>query len=201
MRMMGALALVAAGAAIAVAGSAAASITPGVGIGPVRLGMTEKALAAALGRPEAWHRETSTFGRVRAVFQYGVSDYTVVLDGLPGGLRVTAVSTILRRHRSVEGFGVGTPERVLRARFRGRIRCEALHTVPSSEGPFVAADQRWRRCLVSGPRRTQTVWFTNLPQKLTNQLPFVRATEWDRTARVVEVAVRAAGSSATHFGL
>jgi hypothetical protein len=198
--MLGAALLVAATGA-GIAGAVEPSIKPGVGIAVVRLGITEAQLRVALGRAEASHREPSTFGRVRAVLQYDGATYTVILDGRPGAIRVTAVSTTLARHRSPEGFGVGTPERTLKARFASRIRCAPLSTVPSSEGPFVAADQRWRRCVVAGPRATQVVWFTNLPQELTNQLPFVRVTEWNRTARVVEVVVRTAGSSATHFGL
>jgi hypothetical protein len=192
-----ALLVVGAGAA----GAAGPSIKAGVGIGTIRLGMTEAQLRIALGRPEASHREPSTFGRLRAVLQYDGATYTVILDGRPGALRVTAVSTTLARHRSAEGFGVGTPERTLRARFASRLRCEPLNTVTSAEGPFVARNQRWRRCVLPGPGATQLVWFTNLPQELTNQLPFVRVTEWNRTARVVEVAVRTTGSSATHFGL
>jgi hypothetical protein len=199
-RLLGA-ALLAAAAGAGIAGAAGLSIRPGVGIAMVRLGMTEAQLRLALGRPEAAHREPSTFGRVRAVLQYDGATYTVILDGRPGALRVTAVSTTLPRHRSPEGFGVGTPERALKARFASLVRCEPLSTVASSEGPFVARNQRWRRCVVSGPGATQVVWFTNLPQKLTNQLPFVRVTEWNRTARVVEVVVRTTGSSATHFGL
>jgi hypothetical protein len=199
-RRLGAAVLVAAVGA-GVAGAAAPSIRPGVGIAAITLGMTEAELRTALGRPEASHREPSTFGRLRAVLQYDGARYTVILDGRPGALRVTAVSTTLARHRSPEGFGVGTPERALKARFASRLRCAPLTTVASSEGPFVARSQRWRRCVVPGPRTTQVVWFTNLPQELTNQLPFVRVTEWNRTARVVEVAVRTAGSSATHFGL
>jgi hypothetical protein len=191
--------VVAAGAGAA--GAAGPSIRPGVGIAAIRLGMTETQLRVALGRPEASHREPSTFGRLRAVFQYDGATYTVILDGRPGALRVTAVSTTLARHRSPEGFGVGTLERTLKARFAARLRCEPLNTVASSEGPFVARNQRWRRCVLPGPRATQVVWFTNLPQELTDQLPFVRVTEWNRTARVVEVVVRTTGSSATHFGL
>lgn len=196
-----AVALLVAAAGAGSTGAAGPSIRPGVGIGTIRLGMTEAQLPVVLGRPEASHREPSTFGRLRAVLQYQGATYTVILDGRPGALRVTAVSTTLARHRSAEGFGVGTPERTLRVRFASRLRCEPLKTVASSEGPFVARDQRWRRCVVAGPRATQVVWFTNLPQELTNQLPFVRVTEWSRTARVVEVAVRTIGSSATHFGL
>ena len=200
MRLLSAALLVAAAGA-GIAWAAGPSIRPGVGIAPIRLGMTEAQLRVAIGRPEASHREPSTFGRVRAVLQYDGATYTVILDGRPGALLVTAVSTTLARHRSPEGFGVGTPERTLRARFGPRVRCEPLSTVASSEGPFVAQNQRWRRCVVPGPRGTQVVWFTNLPQELTKQLPFVRVSEWNRRARVVEVVVRTAGSSATHFGL
>ena len=108
MRVLGAALLVAATGA-GIAGAAGPSIRPGVGIAAIRLGMTEAQLRVVLGRPEASHREPSTFGRVRAVLQYDGTTYTVILDGRPGALRVTAVSTTLARHRSPEGFGVGTP--------------------------------------------------------------------------------------------
>jgi hypothetical protein len=201
MRTALAAALLAAAVGTTPAGAAEPSIRPGIGIAKIRLGMTEAQLRAAMGPPDASHREPSTFGRVRAVIQYAAGTYTVVFDGPPRALRVTAVSTRLTRHRSAEGFGVGTPERVLKARLGSRVRCGPLKTVSSSEGPFVARDQRWRRCAVAGPRDTQTVWFTNLPQELINELPFVRVTEWNAKARVVEAAVRTTGSSATHFGL
>jgi hypothetical protein len=79
--------------ALGVASAAAPSIRPGLGIGDIRLGMTDAEVRAALGRPHAQLSQTAGFGRMRAVLQYDGDATTIVLDGRRGALRVTAVST------------------------------------------------------------------------------------------------------------
>jgi hypothetical protein len=184
-----------------IAAAAPPSIRPGIGIADIRLGMTEAAVRRSLGPPPAHVRQSAGFGRVRAVFQYEGTAFTVVLDGRRSDLRVTAIATTRRSDRTRDGLGVGTRETALARRYGGALHCDPLETVASAEGPFIAASQGWRRCVVAGPRATRTHWFTNVPDDLSRHFPFVRTREWRPNARVVEVVVRTAGSSATHFGL
>jgi hypothetical protein len=115
-------------AAVAVASSASgspddrAAIRPGVGIGPINLGMTGEQVRRALGKPRAVVTRRVIHGRPYVVFQWGLGDWNVGLLGRKGNRRVVLVGTALARHRTPEGLGVGTRESRLWRELRGRIR-------------------------------------------------------------------------------
>jgi hypothetical protein len=120
--------IVATAAAVAVASSASGSpndsvaIRPGVGIGPINLGMTGQQVRRALGRPSAVMTRRVIDGRPYVKFQWGLGDWNVGLLGRKGNRRVVLVGTALGRHRTPEGLGVGTRESRLWRELRGRIR-------------------------------------------------------------------------------
>lgn len=117
-------------AAVAVASSASGSskgssaIRPGVGIGPINLGMTGQQVRRKLGRPRAVVSRRVIAGRPYVVYQWGLGDWNVGLLGRRGNRRVVLVGTSLPRHRTPSGLGVGTRERrlwrVLQASIRER---------------------------------------------------------------------------------
>jgi hypothetical protein len=115
-------------AAVAVASSASgspddrAAIRPGVGIGPINLGMTGQQVRRALGKPRAVVTRRVIHGRPYVVFQWGYGDWNVGLLGRKGNRRVVLVGTALGRHRTPEGLGVGTRESRLWRELDGRIR-------------------------------------------------------------------------------
>jgi hypothetical protein len=115
-------------AAVAVASSASGSrndsvaIRPGVGIGPINLGMTGQQVRRVLGRPSAVMTRRVIGGRPYVKFQWGLGDWNVGLLGRKGNRRVVLVGTALGRHRTPEGLGVGTRESRLWRELRGRIR-------------------------------------------------------------------------------
>lgn len=120
--------IVATAAAVAVASSASGSrndsvaIRPGVGIGPINLGMTGQQVRRALGRPRAVMTRRVINGRPYVKFQWGPGDWNVGLLGRKGNRRVVLIGTALGRHRTPEGLGVGTRESRLWRELRGRIR-------------------------------------------------------------------------------
>jgi hypothetical protein len=123
-----AVVLVAMAAAVAVASSASGSpndsvaIRPGVGIGPINLGMTGQQVRRALGRPRAVMTRRVIDGRPYVELEWGLGDWKVGLLGRKGNRRVVLVGTALGRHRTPEGLGVGTRESRLWRELRGRIR-------------------------------------------------------------------------------
>jgi hypothetical protein len=164
-----------------------AVIRHGVGIGKVRLGMTEAQVRAALGKPSSTLDEAGSFGRRTHELQYDGSAWLVRLGGRP--LRVVQVATTLRRERTREGLGVGSFERdVLKA--YPRLRCERLRT-----GPFPGSPNsrmlltQVRECVLDTGRGTQTVFSSVIERKV----PWERLLpeDWEPRARVLEVAVRA----------
>jgi hypothetical protein len=94
-----------------VAGGAAAAqrtdalIRPGLGIGKVRLGMTDAQVRRALGRPLAQRRSRTGFGRLRVEYQYVDGFLLVRLTGRASSLRVVGVSTIQPHERTANGIG------------------------------------------------------------------------------------------------
>jgi hypothetical protein len=123
---LAALVLVAA-VAVVVTSSAAGrtdervAIRPGVGIGPINLGMTAQEVRRALGRPRAVITRRVIDRRPYVELEWGLGDWNVGLLGRKGNRRVVLVGTALGRHRTPEGLGVGTRESRLRRELRGRI--------------------------------------------------------------------------------
>jgi hypothetical protein len=120
-------------AAVAVASSASGSpndsvaIRPGVGIGPINLGMTGQQVRRALGRPRGVITRRIIDGRPYVELEWGLGDWKVGLLGRKGNRRVVLVGTALGRHRTPEGLGVGTHESRLWRELRGRIRERDCH--------------------------------------------------------------------------
>lgn len=124
------LAIVAVVAAPSATGSSERSlpIEHGVGIGPIRLGMSGAAVRSRLGRPRAVIERRVVRGQPYAEFEYDFGAWNVGFLGRRGHRRVVLVGTSLARHKSPEGVGVGTNERTFWRRVRGegfvRRRCD-----------------------------------------------------------------------------
>jgi hypothetical protein len=115
-------------AAVAVAPSASGSpndgiaIRPGVGIGPINLGMSGQKVRRALGRPRAVIERRVLRGQPYVEFEWDYGAWNVGFLGRKGHRRVVLVGTTLGRHRTPEGLGVGTRESRLWRELRGHIR-------------------------------------------------------------------------------
>jgi hypothetical protein len=184
--------LVAGGTAGAVSDSSQL-IRHGVGIGKVRLGMTEGQVRAALGRPTAVVRERTPFGGTRLELQFDEASYAVVLRRRAGGFRAVAVSTVVARERTREGLGVGSLETRVRRAYGADLRCEPLRSRPwdsASDARVLVSNER--NCILPTTGRTETVFRSVLKARF----PWVRLkpADWPR-ARVYVVTVRLAGSS------
>jgi hypothetical protein len=104
--------------------SSAQVIRLGVGIGPVRLGMSYAEVRRALGRPQIVNRRQNRgFGNRYVEYLWGYGDWRVGLLGRPGRERVVRVATGLRRERTREGVGVGTTAPQLARRYRRTAEC------------------------------------------------------------------------------
>jgi hypothetical protein len=83
------------------AGATEAAVRPGVGIGKVRLGMTQTQVRAALGKPSyIVKRERRGFGTQYIEFGWNQAAWTVAFHGRPGRLRSVKVATTLPNHRA-----------------------------------------------------------------------------------------------------
>jgi hypothetical protein len=167
-------------------GGANELIRPGKGIGRVVLGMTEAHVRRALGTPQAVIAGASASAASQSNGSSDGGAWRVRLVGRRGSLRVASVATIARRERTREGHGVGTLERTLRARYGRVLRCDRLR----SDGGYVWGRNNLRNCSLRGPGGTRLVW-TSASQRETGDI--TRVAEWLREARVIEVAVVAAG--------
>jgi hypothetical protein len=182
-------------AAVAATTSAAPAsdlvIRPGQGIGKFQLGMTEAELRRAVGRPRYVVPRAPTFGLRTVEYQYGLgAEYIAILVGRPGRLRVTRISTILRRERTPRGIGPGSLERTLLRAHPGS-RCTPLR-MESYKGiyQYLATLSRTCTLVTASGRRTifRTAWAQ--PARRPGQ-PTIRANipNYLRYARVAEVIV------------
>ncbi len=127
-----------------------AVITPGVGISPVRLGMTFAQTRALLGRhPILSQSKRIGFGKRYVEYQWRDGAFVVGLVGRPGRERVARVGTTLRGERTREGVGPGSTMTEVRSRLAARgVRCESLQLGYSYELlPAMLA-----RCTLRSPR-------------------------------------------------
>jgi hypothetical protein len=188
------LAVLAAGGVAGAARSDAELIRHGVGIGSVRLGMSEAQVRRVMGRPTAVIRRRTGFGGLRVELQFDQAEYTVTLRRRAGRFQVVAVSTILARERTREGFGVGTLERRVRSAYGRRLRCEPLRTRLASQGRstvrVLASTER--DCVLTTARGTETV-FRSVLERRSRWDWVLTPADWPR-ARVYIVTVRAAAS-------
>jgi hypothetical protein len=134
---------------VAAAPDASELIRPGVGIGKVRLGMTQAQVRRALGQRLAIvNVRERRFGLLYLEVAYDYSAYTVGFFGAPGRLRVVSVATSLRRERTRAGLGPGTFLRALRRVLRGE-RCVRRRVVT-----FVGSQTECSVLAPSGARTT-----------------------------------------------
>ena len=178
-------------AAFAAAGASAATestqlIRPSQGIGKVRLGMSDADLRRVLGRPRVAIPRSAGFGRRTVDYEFGYGEYGVRLFGTPGRLRVVRVTTTLRRERTPSGIGPGSSERAL-LRAYPALRCPRLATLVAHGTVYVTTDER--ECTLRTPSGRRTVFVSGVGRGAL----LVRLRDWDRQARVLEVAVAAGG--------
>jgi hypothetical protein len=182
--MLGAIASATADAA----GDSSAVIRPGRSIGKFALGMTEQQVRARAGRPTyVVARGRASFGQRVVEWQYGrAAGYIVRLVGRPGRMRVSLVSTTLRRERTPQRVGTGTLERVLRRTYPA-IRCGDLTPPPPPGAPPptnpYAADSR--DCTLFSSSGSRTIFRTGVPDTRYG----VTVDEYLRRAVVFEVVV------------
>jgi hypothetical protein len=153
-----AAAIVTAGGA-AGARSATAVIRPGVGIGPIRLGMSSAQVRRALGRPAYARGSRAGFDRLLIEYSYWPDGYTVHLLRRAGRTRVVSVETTLRTQRTRGGLGVGTSARRLAKELPGA-RCRELRPPPTPPSTLPT----WRpACVLTSSRGTETVFHFGHP--------------------------------------
>jgi hypothetical protein len=186
------LALAAVGATASVTADAAREaslvIRPGRSIGKFALGMTEQEVRRVAGRPAyVVAQGRASLGQRRVEWQYGAAaQYIVRLVGRPGRMRVTFVSTTLRRERTPQGIGTGSRERALRDAYP-EIRCGSLNPppppgAPADTNPYAA---NGRDFTLFSARGTRTIFRT----QVTDTRYGVTVEEYLRRAVVVEVVV------------
>jgi hypothetical protein len=160
-------------------------IRPAVGIGKLRLGMTEAQVRRTMGRPRFVVTRRAAFGFRSVEYQYGLAEYTVRLFGRPGRLRAVRVGTTLLRERTPQGVGVGSLERmVLRA--YGSTRCQRLRTLRSGSVNLVVTVQR--ECTLFAPSGRRTIFTTDVHERM---FEVITPAIWANRARVIEVSVAA----------
>jgi hypothetical protein len=165
-----------------------AVIRPGRSIGKFALGMTEQQVRRVAGRPAyVIPRGRASLGQRIVEWQYGrAADYIVRLVGRPGRMRVSFVSTTIRRERTAQGIGTGSRERALRDAYPA-IRCGPLNApsppgVPPPTNPYV---DNGRDCTLFSSSGARTIFRT----QVTDTRYGVTAEEYLRRAVVVEVAL------------
>ena len=180
-----ALALVVAVVAAPAASAHDALIRPGIGIGKLRLRMTTTQVRRAMGAPLAVTTEQGPFGRKQALWQYGFSAYFVRFSRG----RVVSVTTSLRSERTSEGFGVGTSERRLAAKYAGRLRCEKLHigTPEYLHQDVKLVLDKNRDCVIEAANGARTIFRTWV--KPVDAYEVVMPDEWAPRAEVLEIEV------------
>jgi len=163
-------------------------IRPGRSIGTFALGMTEQQVRARAGWPTyVIPRGRASLGQRVVEWQYGpAADYVVRLVGRPGRMRVSLVSTMLRRERTAQRVGPGTLERVLRRTYPA-IRCGDLTPPPPPGAPPptnpYAADSR--DCTLFSSTGSRTIFRTGVPDRRYG----VTVDEYLRRAVVLEVVI------------
>ncbi len=106
-------------------------IVPGRQIGKVRVGMTFAQVKAVLGKPTVVNKNRRVgFGRY-VEYDWGWGNWTVGFSGRGSSLRVSLIGTTLRRERTRDGVGVGTPQAVMRQRLRDDgVNCPRIAGAP-----------------------------------------------------------------------
>lgn len=179
-------ALVSVGVTAANAGPEASTvIRPAVGIGKLRLGMTEARVRQTMGRPRFVVTRRAAFGFRSVEYQYGLAEYTVRLFGRAGRLRAVRVGTTLVRERTPQGVGVGSLERAVLRAYRST-RCQPLRTVRSGSATIVTTVQR--ECTLFAPSGRRTIFTTDVQERM---FEVITPRMWASRARVIEVSVAA----------
>lgn len=140
------------------------TIRPGVGIGPINLGMSGQAIRRALGKPRTVLKRRVIRGQPYTELEFGYGVWNVGLLGAKGQRRVVLVGTVLERHRTPEGLGVGTGEARLWRELRGRVRERDCWNVPGAH----TRDRHW----YLRHRNAETVFFpTSRPTRVYTSRP------------------------------
>jgi hypothetical protein len=124
--------LIAAATLFGLAASSAAAVSernalvrPARGIGNLSLGMTQRQVRRALGKPVYVRRIPRGFGRTLIEMSYWLDGWTVRLAVRRGVFRVVYVETTLARERTRQGLGVGSTDQRLR-RLHPNVRCRSV---------------------------------------------------------------------------
>jgi hypothetical protein len=160
-------------------------IRPAVGIGKLRLGMTEAQVRRTMGRPRFVVTRRAAFGFRSVEYQYGLAEYTVRLFGRAGRLRAVRVGTTLFRERTPQGVGIGSLERTVLRTYRST-RCQPLRTMRSGSATIVTTVQR--ECTLFAPSGRRTIFTTDVQERM---FEIITPRMWDSRARVIEVSVAA----------
>lgn len=167
----------------AAAPAASLVIRPGIGIGKLRLGMTEAQVRRAMGKPQFVVTRRASFGLRSLEYQYGFAEYTVRLFGRPGRLRAVRVGTTLLRERTPQRMGVGSSERAVRRAYPG-LRCEPLQTERFGNTRVVRTVQR--ECTLFAGSGRRTIFTTDVQERM---FEVITPAVWARRAKVIEVSV------------
>jgi hypothetical protein len=162
-------------------------IRPGVGIGKVRLGMSQKQVRAAWGKPQAVSTRRERRARLTEL-QYDFAAYFVTLIGPRGSERVIRVGTTLAKERMANGLGVGSPELRLQRALGGGLRCDRLDVFHQPRNPYPLIQTNRRECRLGERGEPQTVFVSKM------RVPSFLPEDWSKTAHVFEVVIRAAGA-------
>ena len=177
---------------LAAAGSAAASstaeaipgtIVPGVGVGALKLGMTETAaqrVLRSLGRPRAYGRAKPAGLKGYVEYQYpsfeeafGAVSYVVGFEGPKGRRRVVMIDVGTARNRTASGVRVSTSAKALRSAYPA-VDCR----VPPPTGHKLGL-----LCFLGNVRATHTVF-------LLKGVESAGPRELDTARRVSRVVIR-----------
>ena len=158
-------------------------IRPGLGIGKLRLGMTEGEVRRAMGRSWAVVPLRAGFGLRSVEFQYDLAAYTVRLVGAPGRLRAVRITTVVRKERTRKGIGPGSLERALRRAYP-QARCSPLRMAVVASIRFVTTNGR--DCTLQTAAGRRTIFRTSVSLTTRETLTIAK---FLRRARVDEVVV------------
>ena len=161
--------LVAVTAAAAAAGAPRTdtAVRPGVGIGAVRLGMTQAQVGAALGRgARVARRERVGFGSQYVELEWSHGAWRVAFEGRPGRFRAVKVATTLSTQRA-RGVGPGSRLPAVRIAFPSA-RCLDKWLTHRAPNTFVPSSFQGRWLVVGDARARHTVFVVGYRFSSTN---------------------------------
>jgi hypothetical protein len=100
--------VLAATALVPAASAVEATVTPGVGIGKVRIGMTRAQVERVLGHDKQLSERAPVAGTTYLEYDWDFASWSVGFVQRGGSLRVSQVGTSLHAQRTTSGVGVGS---------------------------------------------------------------------------------------------